>query len=221
MTYIGSGIVTQPFLNDAFIGNGTAIYTLSIAPANKNAIIVATGTTLSGLSSVIAPNLYSLDGSTLTFNTAQANTISINVRHLGVPAIPFLVANASVGIPQLSATGTPSNTTFLRGDNTWAPVTGTVSNVSFASPASLAFSIATPTTTPVISFSNVGVTPTAVFLRGDGTWVAPSSITNTGGWSIAQVDTKLNFSYNGTLMVSISSAGVITSVANVIAAGTP
>ena len=32
----------------------------------------------------------------------------------------FVPSPLSVGIPQLSATGTPSSGTFLRGDNSWA-----------------------------------------------------------------------------------------------------
>ena len=216
MTYIGSGIVTQQFLNDAFSGNGTATaFSLSIAPANKNAIIVA----VSGV--FIGPDMYSLNGSTLLFTVAPVSgTNNINVRHLGVPAISFLVANGSIGIPQLSATGPANNTTFLRGDNTWSLVTGTVSNVSFASPASLAFSVATPTTTPVISFSNVTSASTQ-FLRGDGTWVVPTSISNTGGWAVAQSGTKLAFTYNGVLVASLGSNGSFISANNVTAFGTP
>ena len=51
--------------------------------------------------------------------------------------------------------------------------TGTVTNVSFGAPASTAFAVANPTTVPIISFQNVGLTPAAVFLRGDGTWNTP------------------------------------------------
>ena len=215
MTYIGSGIVTQPFLNNVFTGNGSnRSFSLSIARANVNAIIVAIDT------GFIAPSQYSLSGSTLTFATAPANLAIINVRHLGVPAIPFSVANASVGIPQLSATGTPSNMTYLRGDNSWALVTGTVSTISFANPANIAFAVSTPTTTPVISFSNV-TTPASQFLRGDGTWIAPSSITNAGGWAVAQSGNKLAFTYNGTLVISFSSTGIITSANNITSFGTP
>ena len=32
------------------------------------------------------------------------------------------IANSSVGVSKLSATGTPSSTTYLRGDNTWAAI---------------------------------------------------------------------------------------------------
>jgi hypothetical protein len=34
------------------------------------------------------------------------------------------ITDASVGIADLSATGTPSSSTYLRGDNTWATVAG-------------------------------------------------------------------------------------------------
>ena len=37
-----------------------------------------------------------------------------------------LIADDAVDIPMLSATGSPSNTTFLRGDNAWAAPTNTV-----------------------------------------------------------------------------------------------
>lgn len=35
------------------------------------------------------------------------------------------IGNTSVGIVDLSATGTPSSTTYLRGDNTWSTVVAT------------------------------------------------------------------------------------------------
>jgi hypothetical protein len=38
---------------------------------------------------------------------------------LGLPSIVGVPNAGTVGISQLSATGTPSSTTFLRGDNTW------------------------------------------------------------------------------------------------------
>lgn len=43
----------------------------------------------------------------------------------------------TVGPTELSATGTPSGTTYLRGDNTWATVTASQPNipVTFLSPA--------------------------------------------------------------------------------------
>jgi hypothetical protein len=40
------------------------------------------------------------------------------------PSIRADVKNASLGVDKLSATGTPSASTYLRGDNTWAAVSG-------------------------------------------------------------------------------------------------
>lgn len=36
----------------------------------------------------------------------------------------WTIDNATIGVAKLSATGTPSSTTYLRGDNTWATVSG-------------------------------------------------------------------------------------------------
>ena len=50
-------------------------------------------------------------------------TISLSYAD-ALPAITANVVNSSIGPTQLSATGTPSATTFLRGDNTWATPAG-------------------------------------------------------------------------------------------------
>ena len=129
MTYIGSGIVTQQFLNDTIPAlSGVTQYNLSIAPANVNAIIVWAN---SGATSIFyPPSSYTLNGAIINFNgtvTAPLPGYTINVRFLGVPAIPFSAPNSSIGINQLSATGNASTQTFLRGDNSWA-ATPTVFN---------------------------------------------------------------------------------------------
>jgi hypothetical protein len=66
------------------------------------------------------PNTYSVSGATLTFTGAPpSGTNNIAVLFLGLPSIVGVPNAATVGISQLSATGSPSSTTFLRGDNTW------------------------------------------------------------------------------------------------------
>ena len=42
----------------------------------------------------------------------------------GSGSVVATIANGAVDIPMLSASGTPSSTTYLRGDNTWATVSG-------------------------------------------------------------------------------------------------
>lgn len=71
----------------------------------------------------------SLDGSTyLTGN--QTIALSGDVSGTGSTSITTTIGAGVVGIAMLSATGTPSATTFLRGDNTWATPagSGTVTN---------------------------------------------------------------------------------------------
>ena len=74
-----------------------------------------------------------------------------------------------------------------------------------------------------LEFLGLSVT-TSAFSTGNKATITsniPTSINNVGGWNISQVVTKLNFTYNGTLMASISNTGNIVTVANVTASGTP
>jgi microcystin-dependent protein len=120
MSYIGSVPTTAAFPFDQFSGDGsTTAFTLTYAPASPTSIIVA----ISGV--VQNPNLYSIIGTTITFSPAPpAGTNNISVLFLGLPSIVGVPNAATVGISQLSATGSPSSTTFLRGDNTWSLVAG-------------------------------------------------------------------------------------------------
>lgn len=68
------------------------------------------------------------NNSSVVANTAKVS----NATHTGdvTGSTVLTIANDAVDIPMLSATGTPSASTFLRGDNTWAtPVGGDVSKV--------------------------------------------------------------------------------------------
>jgi len=86
-------------------------------------------TSLAGLSFVstsfvkmTSAGTFALDTNTyLTGN--QTITLSGAVTGSGTTAIATTLANSIVGISNLSATGTPSASTYLRGDNTWATVT--------------------------------------------------------------------------------------------------
>jgi hypothetical protein len=57
------------------------------------------------------------------------------------------------------------------------------------------------------------------FLRGDGAWSAVAGIT-TANWTVTQSGTDLVFSYNGTAVFKITSAGAIVAKDNVTAFGT-
>ena len=62
-----------------------------------------------------------------TFNGKGTGTITAltgDVTASGTGSVTATIANSAVDIPMLSATGSPSSTTFLRGDNTWATPAG-------------------------------------------------------------------------------------------------
>jgi hypothetical protein len=120
MSYIGSVPTTASFPFNQFSGTGSqTAFTLSQAPASTTSIVV----TVSGVTQ--NPNTYSVSGTTLTFTSAPASgTNNIGVLLLGLPTLIGVPSSATVGLAQLSATGTPSASNFLRGDNTWATAGG-------------------------------------------------------------------------------------------------
>jgi len=72
-------------------------------------------------------------------NTNYYNPIILSgdVVGKGYPKINNTIANGVIGVAKLSATGTPSSTTYLRGDNTWATIsggTGTVTSIGTSAP---------------------------------------------------------------------------------------
>ncbi len=95
----------------------------------------------------------------------------------------------AVGITALSATGTPSASTFLRGDGTWATVaastawgniTGTLSSQTDLQSA-LNNKAASSHSHTVSDISASGTPDSTTYLRGDGTWAAPPSGGGGGG----------------------------------------
>ena len=82
MPYIGAQPTTTAFVTDQFSGNGsTTAFTMSVAPANTNSILVAVSGVLQD------PTTYSVSGTTLTFSAAPpSGTGNISVRYLGIPA---------------------------------------------------------------------------------------------------------------------------------------
>jgi hypothetical protein len=112
-----SGIGTANIVLDVFSGNGSqTAFTLANDPGSKNNTFVYVGTAYQQKSS------YSLSGAVLTFNSAPAaGTNNIEIAYVQTQAIG-VPSDGTVSLAKLSATGTPSSTTYLRGDNTWATI---------------------------------------------------------------------------------------------------
>jgi hypothetical protein len=128
MSYIGSTPTTQSFLagTDSFNGTGSATnFTLSRIVNSVNDIQVVVNNV------VQYPPNYSVSGTTLTISPAPSSgTNNVYVRYLSTTLQTFAPSQGTVGISQLSATGTPSASTFLAGNNTWSTPGGGFSNIS-------------------------------------------------------------------------------------------
>ena len=102
----------------------------------------------------------------------QTITLSGAVTGSGTTAITTTLANGVVDIANHSATGTPSASTILRGDNTWATYyTGTVTNVSVVTANGFTGTVATSATTPAITIT----TSVTGLLKGNGTSISAAT----------------------------------------------
>ena len=96
----------------------------------------------------------------------------------------------------LSATGTPSSSTYLRGDNTWATISGgnvgTVTSVSYSTNiAAFTAAVTNATSTPSLTL-NLNGGSAGQFLRQDGTWATISGSTSPAG-----SDTQVQYNNSG------------------------
>ena len=71
---------------------------------------------------------YTVSGTALTLTSATAGTDEMYCVYLGKTVGTVNPPNDSVGLDQLSATGTPSSSNYLRGDNSWASAGTTINN---------------------------------------------------------------------------------------------
>ena len=121
MSYIGtppSNAFTS-LLKQDFSTSATTGYTLDHAVNNANDIALFINFVRQEPTAG-----YAASGTTLTLTSATASSDDMYCVYLGQALQTVNPANASVGISQLSATGTKDSTTFLRGDNTFASAGG-------------------------------------------------------------------------------------------------
>jgi len=122
MAYIGKQPLVGNYIScDSLSASATTTYNLvssgtPVFPTvPQNCIVSLNGVVQAPVTS------FTISGSAIVFSTTLSTTDSIdyitvlgNTLNIGTPS------NNTVGLSQLSATGTPSATTFLRGDNSWA-----------------------------------------------------------------------------------------------------
>ena len=148
MSYIGREPQVGNFqVCDAIsVVDGQAAYTMqvssvNVSPETANHMLVS----LNGI--LQAPgSSYTVSGSTITFAANLVTGDVINFIHilgsvldLGVPSDATVttakIVDANVTLAKLSATGTKDNTTFLRGDNTFATVSSDYVKLSSTTPS--------------------------------------------------------------------------------------
>ncbi|MDC1481804.1 hypothetical protein N8146_05870 [Ascidiaceihabitans sp.] len=124
MAYIGNIPAESyaSFETETFSVSATTNYTLSHAVTNENEIRLVINGVVQQPGSGKA---YTASGTTLTLSSATVSGDVMYAVYLGRALQTVNPPNASVGLSQLSATGTKDATTFLRGDNTFASAGGT------------------------------------------------------------------------------------------------
>jgi hypothetical protein len=189
MSYIGSTPITQSFIagTDTFSGTGSqTVFALSRPVNTVNDILVVVNNVDQ------QPSSYTVSGSTLTISAAPSSgTNNVYVRYLSTTLQTTAPQQGSIVISSFSATGTPSSSTFLRGDNTWSPIvlpnaltagTGLTATSTFDGSAAVTFNATGSTINPqtssyilntsdagkTISITTGGVTvPNAVLSAGN------------------------------------------------------
>jgi len=126
----------------------------------------------------------------------------------------------SVGIANLTATGTPSATTYLRGDNTWATVVSGATNLTYTpSPTNgiVVSSTGDDATLPLADATNAGLLKPAKF-----TVLENTSGTNTGDQDLSNLVVK-NTAITGATNTKITydAKGLVTAGTSLIATDIP
>ena len=108
------------FQKQDFSTSATTSYTLDHPVANANEIALFINFVRQEPTAA-----YTASGTTLTLTSATSSSDDMYCVYLGKAVQTVNPPSGSVGLSQLSATGTKDSTTFLRGDNTFASAGGT------------------------------------------------------------------------------------------------
>ena len=125
LAYIGNtpALNYTTFSVQHFTTSATTGYTLDNAVTNENGIALFINNVRQQPGSSYA---YTASGTTLTLSAATTTSDTMYCVFIGKAVQTVNPGAGSVGLSQLSATGTASSSTFLRGDNSWNASSGAV-----------------------------------------------------------------------------------------------
>ena len=129
MSYIGRGIdqIDNISTLDNLTFNGSDS-TFNLTQNSVAFVPVSADALQIQIDGIIQSGNYTVSGSTVTFDfTPSGSSVCNGIRHFGVGVLTT-PSDGSVNMAQLGASGTKDATTFLRGDNTFATVSGTTIN---------------------------------------------------------------------------------------------
>ena len=143
--YLGNqpALAYTSFAKQDFTTSATTSYTLDNPVANANELALFINFVRQEPTTA-----YSASGTSLTLTSATTSSDDMYCVYLGKAVQTVNPPNASVGLSQLTATGTKDSTTFLRGDNTFA-VAGGDNTPAFFATLSSNQSVTSATTTKV------------------------------------------------------------------------
>ena len=121
MPFIGNqpALSYTSFAKQDFTTSATTSYTLDQPVTNANELALFINFVRQEPTTA-----YTASGTSLTLTSATSASDDMYCVFLGKAIQTINPPNGSVGISQLSATGTPSSSTFLRGDNSWVAAGG-------------------------------------------------------------------------------------------------
>ena len=129
MSYIGRGIdqIDNISTLDNLTFNGSDS-TFNLTQNSVAFVPVSADALQIQIDGIIQSGNYTCSGSQITFDfTPSGSSVCNGIRHFGVGVLTT-PSDGSVNMAQLGASGTKDATTFLRGDNTFATVSGTTIN---------------------------------------------------------------------------------------------
>ena len=133
MPFIGNqpALAYTSFAKQDFTTSATTSYTLDNPVTNANELALFINFVRQEPTTA-----YSASGTSLVLTSATASSDDMYCVYLGKAVQTVNPPNASVGLSQLTATGTKDSTTFLRGDNTFASAGGTNTPAFYVTPSS-------------------------------------------------------------------------------------